>query len=126
MKINRIVLRYLVFVIIPYLIANSLEKLVWKHADSKSIEKIRKELPDFEKLSEHSKYELDKRGGVIDPILAWLTKVKIANFAIKVAIGGAVSASIWSETADNAAAQLGKIRKRDSYFTRKKICTFIQ
>ena len=60
MRIKQIILKYLFLIEIFYLIAKGIEKLFWSRRDSKSMEKIRKELSNFEKLSEHSKCGLDE------------------------------------------------------------------
>lgn len=62
------------------------------------MEKIRKELSNFEKLSEHSKCGLDERKRVRSLVLVWLIKIVIANFGIKITIGETVSASIYFDT----------------------------
>lgn len=110
MKVAQLLLRYLVFVGIPYVIAKRINKIFWKHADSELKEKINKKLkdsPELDNIAEHTKDALDNRGGA-GPITVWLVKIIMVDFPIKVAIAGAVGASIWSETADNAAAQLAK------------------
>lgn len=61
----------------------------------------------------------------VHPILLWLTKVIMKDFAIKTGIVG-VDASIWSGTADTAVGQLAKYgsamlsapRKKSSVFTK--------
>ena len=50
---------------------------------------------------------MDTRGEN-NPVVYWSTKVIIEDIAIKAGIAGVVGASIWSETADNAAGQLAK------------------
>lgn len=107
---KKILFRYLIFVGIPYFIAKRIEKYFWKHASpelKKELNKKLKDLPEFETVSEHSKDSLDIRGGA-NPLILWVVKVVMSDFAIKAAIAGAVGASIWSETGDNAAAQLAK------------------
>lgn len=64
-------------------------------------------MPELDTVSESTKDSLDTRGGA-SPVVLWFVKVVITDLAIKAAIGGAVGASIWSETADSAAAQLAK------------------
>lgn len=108
----KILLRYLIFVGIPYFIAKRIEKSFWKHASpelKKELNKKLKDLPelDTDTVSEHTKDSLDTRGGS-NPVILWFAKLVISDFAIKAAIAGAVVASIWSETSDNAAAQLAK------------------
>ena len=107
---KKILFRYLIFVGIPYLIARRIEKYFWQHASpelKKELNKKLKDLPEFDTLSEHSKDSLDIRGGT-DPVMLWIAKVIISDFGIKTAIAGGIGVSIWSETADNAAAQLAK------------------
>ena len=102
--------RYLIFIGIPYFIAKHIEKYFWEHASpelKKELNKKLKDLPELDTVSEHSRDSLDTRGGA-NPVILWVVKVVISDFAIKAAIAGAVGASIWSETADNAAGQLAK------------------
>ena len=106
----KILLRYLIFAGIPYFLAKRIEKYFWKHASpelKKELNKKLKDLPELDTVSEHTKDSVDTRGGA-NPVILWITKVVMSDFAIKTAIAGAVGASIWSETADNAAAQLAK------------------
>lgn len=108
---NKFLLRYFVFVGIPYFVARRLEKLFWKYASpelKKEFNKKSKDAAEFEKLSEPTKDSLDSRGGANPLIVAWITNVLIRDFAIKAAIAGAVGSSVWFETADNAAGQLSK------------------
>ena len=106
----KILLRYLVFVGVPFLIARRIEKYFWKHASPELKKKLNKKLKDLSELntvSEAAKDSLGTRGGA-NPVVLWLVKVVISDFEIKVAIAGAVGASIQSETVDNVAAQLAK------------------
>ena len=106
----KILFRYLIFVGIPYFIAKRIEKYFWEHASpelKKELNKKLKELPELDKVSDYTKNSLDSHGGA-NPVILWVVKVVISDFGIKAAIAGAVGASIWSETADNAAAQLAK------------------
>ena len=103
-------LRYLIFAGLPYFIAKRIEKLFWQYASpelKKELGKKLRDLPELDKISESTKDSLDTRGGA-NPVVLWFVKVVLTDFAIKAAIAGAVGASIWSETADNAAAQLAK------------------
>ena len=102
--------RYLIFIGIPYFIAKRIETYFWKHASpelKKELNKKLKELPELDTVSESSKDSLSNRGGS-NPVVLWFAKLISEDFAIKTAVAGAVGASIWSETADNAAAQLAK------------------
>ena len=106
----RILLRYLLFVGLPYLIAKRIENYFWKHASpglKKELNDKLKKGPEFNKISDHTKDSLDTRGGN-NPVIFWLANLVMKDFAIKAAITGAVGASIWAQTADNAAAQLAK------------------
>ena len=106
----KILLRYLIFVGIPYIVARHIEKYFWKHASpelKKELHKKLKDLPELDTVSETTKDSLDTRGGA-NIFVVWLVKVVVRDLGIKTAIAGAVGASIWSETADNAAAQLAK------------------
>ena len=92
----KILLRYLVFVGIPYIIAKRIEKYFWKHASPELKKKLNKKLKDLSELntvSEAAKGSLGTRGGA-NPVVLWLVKVVISDFEIKVAIAGAVGASI--------------------------------
>lgn len=103
----KILFRYLIFIGIPYFIAKRIEKYFWKRISPEVKKELNKDLLELDTGSEHSKDSLDTCGGA-NPVILWITKVVIKDFAIKTAIAGAVGASIWSETADNAAAQLAK------------------
>lgn len=94
-----------------------IEKYFWDHADPKLKKQIKqklKEAPELDSISHHSKDTLDKRGGFMEPVILWLTKVVVVYFPIKVAIAGA---SIWS---------ISKIRIRYAFSTGQKIRPFIQ
>ena len=102
--------RYLIFIGIPYFIVKRIELYFWEHANpelKKEFNKKLKELPELDTVSESSKDALDNRVGA-NPVVLWFVKLVMNDFAIKTAIAGAVGSSIWSETADNAAAQLAK------------------
>ena len=93
---KKLLLRYLVFVGIPYIIARNIEKYFWKHASpelKKELNKNLKDLPKLDTVSESTKDSLDTRRGA-NPVVLWLVKVVISDFEIKVAIAGAVGASI--------------------------------
>ena len=103
----KLLLRYLIFVGISYLIAKRMEKYFWQHASPELKKELNRKLKDLPKVSEHTKDSLNTRGGT-DLVILWVAKIIINDFALKAAITGAVGASIWSETVDNAAAQLAK------------------
>jgi hypothetical protein len=103
----KILIRYLIFVGIPYFIAKRIEKYFWKNASPELKKELNKKLKELDTVSEGTKDSLNARGGA-SPIVLWVAKVIMTDFAIKTAIAGAVGASIWAETADNAAAQLAK------------------
>ena len=102
----KILLRYLVFIGIPYFLARRIEKYFWEHA-SPELKKELKNLPELDSILEETKDSLDTRGGA-NPVLLWFMKVVMNDFALKAAIAGGLGASIWSDVADNAAAQLAK------------------
>ena len=107
---KKYILRYFVFIGIPFFVAKRIEKYFWNHTSPElknQLDKKLKQVPELDKLSESSKDGLGNRGGA-NPVVLWFVKVIVQDFAIKTAIAGAVGASIWSETADNAAAQLAK------------------
>ena len=111
MRIKIFLSRYLTFVGIPYFIARHIEKSFWKYADpqlKKKVKKNLKEVPNFDKISEHNRNALDKHGGFINPVLLWVAKVIMSDFGVKMAIAGAVSIIIWQDSADNSASQLAK------------------
>nr|YP_010283177.1 hypothetical protein MKU01_pgp003 [Psammodictyon constrictum]ULD16296.1 hypothetical protein [Psammodictyon constrictum] len=102
--------RYLIFIGIPYFIAKRIETYFWKHPIpelKKELNKKLKELPELDKVSESSKDALGNRGGA-HPVILWFIKIFMNDFAIKTAIAGGAGATIWAETANNAAAQLAK------------------
>lgn len=101
----QLLLRYLVFIGIPYFIARRIEKYVTPRLEKKLNKKL-KDLPELDTVSENTKDSLDTRGG--DLIVLWVTKVILTDLPIKAAIAGGLGASIWSETADNTAGLLAK------------------
>lgn len=106
----KLLLRYLIFVGIPYFIGKRIEKYFWEHASpelKRELDKKLKNLPELDTIPEHNKDSLDIRGGA-NPVILWVMKVIMSDFGIKAAITGAVTASIWADTADNSAAQLAK------------------
>lgn len=107
---GKLILRYLIFVGIPFLIAKRIEKWLIAKLDpevKKELNEKLKRFPDIEDISEETRNGLDNRGGA-DPLLLWVTKVVVVDFALKVAVATAFGATIWSDTADQAAAQLAK------------------
>ena len=64
-------------------------------------------MPELDTVSKSSKDALGNRVSA-NPVVVWFVKVVMNDLAIKTAIGGAVGATIWAETADNGAAQLAK------------------
>lgn len=70
-------------------------------------EKLKK-FPDVANISESSKNGLDNRGGAANPVLFWICKIIVSDFAAKTAIAGAIGATIWGSTADEAAGALAK------------------
>ena len=105
MKMSQLVLRYLVFVGIPYLLAKKIEIAFRERRKIKSAPGSK--VPKMKNLPQNMVDSLQTRGGS-HLIMAWFVKLFVDDFAIKVAIVGGFGASIWSQTADNAAAQLAK------------------
>lgn len=117
-KLSKVILRYLIFVGIPYLLAKRLEKIMVNRLDPELKARLNEELkkfpeedvrkfPDIEDISEDTRAGLDNRGGA-GPILAWLAKIVVADFAVKVAIAGAIGSTVWSDIADHAAGKIAK------------------
>lgn len=68
----KILIRYLIFVSVPYLLAKQIEKYFWKHASPELKKKLIKKSKDLSELdtgSAHTKYLLDTRGGANPVIL---------------------------------------------------------
>lgn len=107
-NLGRWILRYLVFIGIPYVLAKKIEKFLWNRLDpdiKKELNDKLKKFPEIENISEETRDSLDNRGGA-NPLIFWLAKVIVSDFTIKSAIVGGVWASLWSGSADNAAANL--------------------
>jgi hypothetical protein len=96
-------------VVIPFILARKIETMYWKHHDKELNKKVNENFQDLPNISESSKAALNTRGGVIpNPFWSYLIKLVLTDFGVKVAIGGAVGASVWNESADLASAQLVK------------------
>lgn len=105
------ILRYLIWIGLPYLFAKQIEKYLWKRLNPEIKKKLNeklKKLPDIENVSEETRNGLGNRGGGEPILTVWLTKLIVVDFALKSAIAGGIFATIWSGTADNAAKQLAK------------------
>ena len=108
-KISKLILRYLIFVGIPYVLARKLEKFFWKNIDEETKRKISNELTKSNNsIDDSTGKALDRKGGAIDPITISIIKLIMVDFGIKVAIGGAFASSIWSESADKAAEHIAR------------------
>ena len=117
-QFGQLVLRYLIFVGIPYFLARRLEKFLINRLDPETKARLNEELkrfpeeevqkfPHIEGISENTKTALDQKGGT-DPISVWFTKVFILDFGIKVAILGGISSTIWSSIADSSVQNILK------------------
>lgn len=109
-KVGRYVLRYLICIGIPYLIAKQIEIHIFSKMDLETKLKLNKEaekFQDLENISEGTRNGLNNRGGA-SPVLFWLAKIITQDFAIKVGFAGGIFGSIWGTTADNAAAVVAK------------------
>lgn len=117
--LGKLLLRYLVFIGIPFALAKPLENFMMKRLDPEVKAKLNEELkrfpeeevrrfPDIEDIiSEDTRTGLDNRGGA-GPVAVWLAKIVVVDFALKVAIAGGLGATIWAGTADNAAGAIAK------------------
>lgn len=106
------IIRYFLFVGIPYLIARRIEKYFWEHASPELKEacgkgKKTKDFPKLDTISESTEDSLNTRGGT-NPIVFWLGNVIMKDFAIKLGISAVFANHIWLETTENTAAQLAK------------------
>lgn len=103
------ILRYLIFVGIPYILARKLEKFFWKNINEETKRKISNELTKSNNsIDDSTGKALNRKGGVIDPITTSIIKLIMVDFGIKVAIGGAFASSIWSESADKVAEHIAR------------------
>lgn len=108
-KISKLILRYLIFVGIPYILARKLEKFFWKNIGEETKIKISNELTKSNNSVDDSTGKaLDRKGGAIDPITISIIKLIMVDLSIKVAIGGAFASSIWSESADKAVENIAR------------------
>ena len=113
-KFGRILLRYLIFVGIPYLVACRLEKFIFSRLDIETKKQLRKrnkrlfpELEKYDNVIEISKeaeeiLENTPRGGagpVISSFLLWLLG-NVSDLGIKSAIISAIGTAIAGELAD--------------------------
>lgn len=104
-NVPRIILRYLIFVGVPFVIARKIEKHFWKNIDPETKKKISDDLTQTD-LSDSTGNTLDRRGGAIDPITLGLIKFIMVDFGLKIAISAGFGATIWSEAADNGVEHL--------------------
>lgn len=127
-RISQLVLRYLIFVVIPYFIAEKISTYFWANANEDLKQAIgKKKLTtkmNLDKLSDSSEEALGTRGGSY-PITVWLTKLIICDLGLKVAIVGGVSATIWGDNADNAAALIIKYSKTIAMAPGKKFVRIV-
>jgi hypothetical protein len=110
-QLGRFLLRYLVFIGIPYLVGKRIEKYMWHRLNPEIKQRLNKELkklPKIENISDETRNALDNRGGAGPGVLVWLTKLIVVDFGLKSAIAGGIFATIWSGNADTAAGQIAK------------------
>ena len=109
---RQLLLRYLVFIGIPYLIARRIEKILLNRLDPETKRKLSENLKRFPEIDnnvpEKIQNDLDTRGGADAVFWLWGTKLFLKDFAIKVALSSGLGATIWGSTADNAAANVVK------------------
>lgn len=106
-NVPRLLLRYLIFVGVPFAIARRIEKYFWKNIDIDTKKKIGDELTKVN-IDNSSGEALDNRGGAIGPITLGFIKFIMVDFGLKVVITTGVGATIWSEAADNGVEHLVK------------------
>jgi hypothetical protein len=99
----KLLLRYLVFVGVPYIVAKKIEKRYQQHLYSKNNPDDK---PDNLDVDSSIKDGLEIRGGeiLITGIVAFFMK----DLAFRLAITGLVGSTIWSDTADTAIEQVLK------------------
>lgn len=91
-------LRYLIFVGIPYTISKKIEK---KYLENLKSLNNTEDKPDNLDVDISKKYKLDTRGGellTISAIIGFLMK----DLSFRVALTGLIGTTIWSDTADSA------------------------
>lgn len=101
---------YLLFVVLPYLVAKKLEPIIYNQLSpeiKKELNERVKKFPRISTISEKTNCGLDYRGGAA-PIVLWLIKVFVMDFAPKVGLSGLVSSTIFNNTTDKAAENLIK------------------
>ena len=109
-QFGKLLLRYLVFIGIPFLIAKRVEKILLNRLDPETKAKLNEELKWFSEIdnvSEKTQSDLGIRRGA-GPVGLWFVKVFVLDFGIKVAIGTGIASTVWGTTADNAAANILK------------------
>ena len=96
-------LRYLIFVGVPYIVAKKIEKM---YLQSLKLKNDIDAKPDSLIVDTDKKDELKTRGGDIATIsiVGFLMK----DFAFRAALTGLVGSTIWSDTADTAVKQVLK------------------
>lgn len=104
-NVPKLILRYLIFVWVPFVIARKIEKYFWKNIDSETKKKISDELTKTD-VSNSTGKTLDNRGGALNPISLGLIKFIMVDFGLKVAISSGFGATIWSEAADKGVEHL--------------------
>lgn len=104
-NVPRLLLRYLIFVGVPFVIARKIEKYFWKNIDIETKKKIGDELTKLD-IDDSSAKAINNRGGALDPVTLGFIKFVMVDFALKIVITGGVSATIWSEAADKGVEHL--------------------
>jgi len=96
-------LRYLLFVGVPYIVARKIEKIYLQHLQSKN---NLDDKPDSLDVDNPIKDGLDTRGGEI--LIAGIVTFFMKDLAFRLALTGLVGSTIWSDTADTAVEQVLK------------------
>ena len=104
-NVPKLLLRYLILVGVPFVIARKIENYFWKNIDSETKKKIGDELTKTDVDNSTGK-ALNNRGGTLDPVTLGLIKFIMVDFGLKVAISTGFSVTIWSEAADKGVEHL--------------------
>jgi hypothetical protein len=102
MEIQKYILRYFVFVGMPYFLARKIEKKYFKRTKHSEVEK------KSEILIVDNKEIINPNGGEILTISAHLLALITKDFAFKTAFITLVSSTIWADSADTSVKQILK------------------
>ena len=98
-------LRYLIFVGVPYIVAKKIEKM---YLQSLKLKNDIDAKPDSLIVDTDKKDELKTRGGDLSLATISIVGFLMKDFAFRAALTGLVGSTIWSDTADTAVKQVLK------------------